>query len=82
MLNSKNIGNGVVVEDSIDFVPKAVCERLPRYILKKGDILFGRAGTIERHTYVDTMAVFKVQIVLELDVKISKNHYIFHIIYG
>ena len=54
MLNSKNIGNGVVVEDSIDFVPKAVCERLPRYILKKGDILFGRAGTIERHTYVDS----------------------------
>ena len=54
MLNSKNIGNGIVVEDSLDFVPEAVCERLPRYVLKKGDILFGRAGTIERHTYVDS----------------------------
>ena len=54
MLNSKNIGNGIVVEDSLDFVPEDVCERLPRYILKKGDILFGRAGTIERHTYVDS----------------------------
>lgn len=54
MLNSKNIGNGIVVEDSLDFVPEDVCKRLPRYILKKGDILFGRAGTIERHTYVDS----------------------------
>ena len=54
MLNSKNIGNGIVVEDSLDFVPETVCERLPRYVLKKGDILFGRAGTIERHTYVDS----------------------------
>ena len=54
MLNSKNIGNGVIVEDSLEFVPESVCARLPRYILKEGDILFGRAGTIERHTYVDS----------------------------
>lgn len=54
MLNSKNIGNGAIVEDSLDFVPEIVCARLPRYILKEGDILFGRAGTIERHTYVDS----------------------------
>lgn len=53
MLNSKNIGNGSVVTNSLDFVPPEVCNRLPRYILRKGDIIFGRAGTIERHTYVD-----------------------------
>lgn len=52
MLNSKNIGNGKIITDSIDYVPIPVCERLPRYILEEGDILFGRAGTIERHAYV------------------------------
>lgn len=52
MLNSKNIGNGNILTDSLDCVPDTVCDRLPRYILKEGDILFGRAGTIERHAYV------------------------------
>lgn len=52
MLNSKNIGNGDILVDSLDFVPYMVCERLPRYVLEEGDILFGRAGTIERHAYV------------------------------
>ena len=53
MLNSKNIGNGRIITDSIDYIPSTVCSRLPQYVLKEGDILFGRAGTIERHTYVD-----------------------------
>lgn len=53
MLNAKNIGYGVMLTDSVDYVSEEVCERLPRYILKKGDILFGRAGSIDRHAYVD-----------------------------
>lgn len=53
MLNAKNIGNGEILVDSVDFVSKEVCERLPKYILEEGDILFGRAGSIERHTYID-----------------------------
>lgn len=52
MLNAKNIGNGVILTDSMDYVSDAVCDRLPRYVLNKGDILFGRAGSIERHTYI------------------------------
>ena len=52
MLNSKNIGSGNILTDSLACVPDSVCNRLPRYILKEGDILFGRAGTIERHAYV------------------------------
>jgi type I restriction enzyme S subunit len=52
MLNAKNIGHGVVLTDSLDFVSEATCKRLPRYILKEGDIVFGRAGSIERHTYI------------------------------
>lgn len=43
---------GVVILDSVDYVLEDVCVRLPNYLLKEGDILFGRAGSIERHTYV------------------------------
>ena len=53
MLNAKNIGNGVVDLTSVEYVSEAVCQRLPRYVIKVGDILFGRAGSIERHTYID-----------------------------
>ena len=52
MLNAKNIGNGEILLDDIDCVSEKVCNRLPMYILQEGDILFGRAGSIERHTYV------------------------------
>lgn len=53
MLNAKNVGNGVVDLTSVEYVSEAICRRLPRYVIKKGDILFGRAGSIERHTYID-----------------------------
>lgn len=52
MLNAKNIGNGEVLLDSVDYVSDKVCDRLPMYVLQEGDILFGRAGSIERHAYV------------------------------
>ena len=52
MLNAKNIGHGVVITDSLDFVSLETCERLSRYVLQKGDILFGRAGSIDKHTYI------------------------------
>ena len=53
MLNAKNIGNGVVLTESVDYVSDDVCSRLSQYVLKERDILFGRAGSIERHTYID-----------------------------
>ena len=53
MINSKNIGHGEIIDSNFDFVPSSVCHRLPQYILKSGDIVFGRAGTIDRHAYVD-----------------------------
>lgn len=52
MLNAKNIGNGEILLNSVDYISDKVCDRLPIYVLQEGDILFGRAGSIERHTYV------------------------------
>lgn len=53
MLNAKNIGNGVVLTESVDYVSDDICSRLSQYVLREGDILFGRAGSIERHAYID-----------------------------
>lgn len=53
MINAKNIGSSTILEDSADYIPPTVIERLPRYLINEGDILFGRAGSIERHTYID-----------------------------
>lgn len=53
MLNAKNIGNGEVLTDSLDFVSSETCRRLNHYVLKKGDVLFGRAGSIDKHTYIE-----------------------------
>ena len=53
MINAKNIGDGEVIEYSLDCISKAAYDRLPKYKLEKGDILFGRSGTIDRHTYIN-----------------------------
>lgn len=53
MLNAKNIGQGEVITYSLDYVSEETCQRLPQYILRKGDIVFGRSGTIDRHTCID-----------------------------
>jgi len=55
MLNAKNIGQGVVLTDSLDFVSEEICKKLPQYLLQEGDIVFGRAGSIERHTYISKL---------------------------
>jgi type I restriction enzyme S subunit len=53
MLNAKNIGEGIVLISSLDYVSNKVCKRLPQYLLEKGDIIFGRSGTIDKHVYID-----------------------------
>jgi len=53
MLNAKNIGQGEVSTYSLDYVSEKTCKRLPQYILQKGDIVFGRSGTINRHVCIN-----------------------------
>lgn len=53
MLNAKNVGVGCVDLTSVDYVSEQSVNRLPQYILKEGDVLFGRAGSIERHIIIE-----------------------------
>lgn len=52
MLNAKNIGNGTVITDSVDFVSQETADRLSKYKLSCGDIVFGRAGSIDKHVLI------------------------------
>jgi len=53
MINAKNIGEGTLILDSIDYVSPQTCWKLNRYVLQEGDIVFGRAGSIDKHVYID-----------------------------
>jgi type I restriction enzyme S subunit len=49
----KNIGDNCLVHDEIPRVDVSTVQRLSRYILQRGDILFGRKGAVERRAYVN-----------------------------
>jgi type I restriction enzyme, S subunit len=49
----KNIGDNHLVHDEIPRVDDSTVQRLSRYRLQRGDILFGRKGAVERRAYVD-----------------------------
>jgi type I restriction enzyme S subunit len=48
----KNIGENRLTDDEIPRVDEETSERLARYRLRTGDILFGRKGAVERRAYV------------------------------
>lgn len=48
-INVKNIGYGSIKSDDLDFVPPSVVKRLNEHILRPGDIVFARKGSIDKH---------------------------------
>lgn len=52
IINVKNIGYGNLILDNLDYVPDTVCSRLNNHLLKEGDIVFGRKGSVDRHCYI------------------------------
>ena len=52
VINVKNIGIGKIIDNDLDFISEVTRERLSQHILCKGDIVFGRKGSIDRHAYV------------------------------
>ena len=53
VLNVKNLGYGSVSSAKLDHVGSNTVERLRIHLLKKGDIVFGRKGAVDRHAYID-----------------------------
>lgn len=52
VLNVKNLGYGSVVSQKLDMVGPSTLERLDAHILRKGDIVFGRKGAVDRHAFI------------------------------
>ena len=52
VINVKNIGYGNIYYDGIEHITESTCQRLFEHILKKGDIVFGRKGSVDRHCYI------------------------------
>lgn len=53
VINVKNIGYGEINNAELDFIDEATRKRLSEHILKTGDIVFGRKGSVDRHAYID-----------------------------
>ena len=49
----EHLGNRVFTEQNLPLVSDADRDRLHKYILKKGDIVFSRVGSVDRCSYVD-----------------------------
>lgn len=52
VINVKNIGYGQIIEDELEFVSELTKERLSEHVLKTGDIVFGRKGSVDRHAFI------------------------------
>lgn len=48
----QNIGDNAIVEDGIARVTETDAQRLSRYLLKAGDIVYSRRGDVERRAFV------------------------------
>ena len=53
VINVKNIGYGEINDSELDFIDEITRKRLSEHILKTGDIVFGRKGSVDRHAYID-----------------------------
>ena len=52
VINVKNIGYGSIFETGLDCVGANTLKRLSEHILKVGDIVFGRKGSVDRHCLI------------------------------
>lgn len=52
MINIENISNGRLVEEKLQYISKETQKRLSVHAVKEGDIIFGRAGSVDRHLYI------------------------------
>ncbi|WP_338023567.1 MULTISPECIES: restriction endonuclease subunit S [Bifidobacterium] len=53
MINVGDIGYGEVNTHSLKMVSKATIRRLSEHLVREGDIVFGRKGSVDRHAYID-----------------------------
>ena len=53
VINVRNIGLGTVVEEKLEYISDITRDRLKDHIVRENDIVFGRKGAVERHSFID-----------------------------
>lgn len=53
VINVRNIGYGNIITSDLECVGDETASRLKEHLLQKGDIVFGRKGSVDRHAYID-----------------------------
>ncbi len=52
VINVRNIGNGDLRPDKLEYVGEQLTDRLSAHLLRENDIVFGRKGAVDRHLFV------------------------------
>ena len=52
VINVRNVGFGDIRDSDLEFITEAKTEQLKAHKLRKGDIVFGRKGAVERHALI------------------------------
>lgn len=55
VINVRNIGFGGVRKEDLEYLNEVKAEKLHQHRLRKGDIVFGRKGAVERHALIDEL---------------------------
>lgn len=53
VINVRNIGYGEIITDTLEYINNSTRNRLSTHLLRTGDIVFGRKGSVDRHAYID-----------------------------
>jgi len=53
VINVRNIGFGDIRHDKLEYLNEVKAEKLHQHYLRKGDIVFGRKGAVERHVLIN-----------------------------
>jgi type I restriction enzyme S subunit len=53
VINVRNIGHGRLRDEKLEYLDERMADKLDAHRLKRGDIVFGRKGAVDRHLLVD-----------------------------
>ena len=52
VINARNIGFGDIRDEKLEYISDETVQRLSSHLLRASDIVFGRKGTVERHSFI------------------------------
>jgi len=55
VINVRNVGFGDIRANKLEYLDEPMVEKLAAHKLKKGDIVFGRKGAVERHAFIGSV---------------------------